>query len=119
MFRANGRMHVRHLHQRPLTVYKNGVPLDRFAHPVLKLWQDYFGFSYKIEGNFSKKSKTSHKAGHGKAPSKGQRKRRRQATKDDTYMIAQMPHGIMVRRGTVRCGAAFSSALNVLSWGFF
>ena len=96
-------------HHSPLKVYRHGVPIGRFSHPVLDLWRAYFGFSYEVDGRSSKKhsktGKTSHRRNaHGKgrrrrnAPSKGQRKRRRQDAAAKSYMIAQMPHGIMVRR---------------------
>lgn len=91
-----------------------GVPIERFSHPVLKLWRAYFGFSFKLDGSNSsdkrlrKNGKMSGNGGGGggsrglrkrRALGKGQRKRRRQKAAGQTYMIAQIPHAIVVSEG--------------------
>ena len=95
-------------HHSPLKVYRHGVPIGRFSHPVLDLWRAYFGFSYEVDGRSNKKHSKAGKKSHRRnapskgrrrrnTPSKGQRKRRRQDAAAKSYMIAQMPHGIVVR----------------------
>lgn len=96
---------------------KTGVPIERFSHPVLKLWRRYFGFSSVFDAKSNKRSRNNGKnfrgrgsgsLGKGKAMSKGRRRRRRKDAK--SYMIAQMPHGIMVREKTLP--GPFASTLN-------
>eukprot|EP00752_Nemacystus_decipiens_P008244 g7371.t1 len=84
--------------------FLHGVPVERFSHPVIKLWRAYFAFSYEVDDGDSaketkkrdKKSRRGRGGGSGrKAPSRGERKRRRRETTSRTYMIAQIPHGIV------------------------